>query len=331
MSPRALRLDEIADLTAWRALQARVAEVTALRLGLWDEDANRVLPPPMPPPACQYVLSEPGRQERCEQFHGSVRAEVRRRRKPTCATCPFGVLYMAVPIIGDGVLAGHWEGGYVVEPGPPAQPDSSLDPPTWFAALNVTPHRTFREVEAALGLLELLHRQAMDAMALRERRRAQVVQVVGYELTRVLAEKQSPAEALTASLHLIAQVMEAPLAALYLKSGEELKAVATEGLTATPGGDALTRRVLAEDAPALETELAEPPHPKARAAMAVPVRAAGGTAGVLLLASYAPNAFVSDDLGLLARLAELVEGVLRYPYGDGPGDGLAPFLANSST
>ena len=88
MSPRALRLDEIADLQAWRALQARVAEVTALRLGLWDEDANRVLPPPMPPPACQYVLSDPGRQERCEQFHGSVRAEVRRRRRPTCATCP---------------------------------------------------------------------------------------------------------------------------------------------------------------------------------------------------------------------------------------------------
>ena len=125
--------------------------------------------------------------------------------------------------------------------------------------------------------------------------------------------------------------MEAPLAALYLKSGEELKAVATEGLVATAGGDALTRRVLAEDAPALETELSEPPHPKARAAMAVPVRVAGGTAGVLLLASYAPNAFLTDDLGLLARLAELVEGVLRYPYGDGPGDGLAPFLANSST
>src|SRR5205814_885298 len=146
-----------------------------------------------------------------------------------------------------------WEGGYVVEPGPPIQPDASLDPPTWAAALRVTPHRTYREVEAALGLLELLHRQAMDAMALRERRRAQVVQVVGFELTRVLTEKQSPSEALEASLRLIAQVMEAPMAALYLKDGDQLTAVSLQGLEATEGGDALTRQVLASDTPHLQT------------------------------------------------------------------------------
>lgn len=324
MSLRAPRLDEIIDLPGWQALQGRIAEVSALRLGLWDEDAQRVLPPPMPPPACQYVLSEPGRRERCEQFHGSVRAEVRRRRRTICATCPFGVQYLALPIQGSGLFAGHWEGGYVVEPGTPIPADPTLDPHTWQSALAVTPHRTLREIESALGLVEQLQRPVLDALALRERRRDQVAQVVGYELRRSLEATRDPWQALEHFVHLAGQVLGVPLAALLLRQpGGDLEVVALEGpltrhlRTLEAGGPA--GRVLTSAAPLLVTDLRAQPelvvetpgYEKVRSALAVPVRLGGQVAGALELASYAPFTFVPDDVGLLERLAELVEGVLR--------------------
>jgi ligand-binding sensor protein len=325
VSMRVLKLEELADLQVWRALQARIAEVTALRLGLWDEDAQRVLPPPMPPPACQYVLSEPDRRERCEQFHGSIRAEVRRRQRVTCKTCPFGVQYMALPIVGEGLLAGHWEGGYVVAPGPPHRPDASLDEQTWFSALAVTPHRTRKEVEAALALLELLHRPLMQAVALRERRRDQVAQLVGYELGRTLDATRSPADALKRCMHLASQVMA--VAILYLRDpakGEFFPAAweipehaapltrIAPGLGIVGGVYATGKSVLVADLRERpELEGAHGPFEKARAIVAVPVRAEGAITGVFALASYAPNAFDSDDVGLVGRLAELVEGLLQ--------------------
>jgi hypothetical protein len=324
---RALQLEDLADLEVWRALQARIAEVTALRLGLWDEDAQRVLPPPMPPPACQYVLSEPDRRERCEQFHGAVRAEVRRRQRVTCKTCPFGVQYVALPIIGEGLLAGHWEGGFVVAPGPPAQPDGSLDEQTWFAALAVTPHRTRNEVEAALGLLELLHQPLLQAVALRERRRDQVAQLVGYELGRTLDATHSPADALRQCMHLASQVMGAAMAVVYLcnRNSGELFPAACEapagGAQAAPmqvNSDFVGhvfrtgKSLLVADLRARpELRLTESLFEKARAVMATPVHSEGAIVGVFALASYAPGAFGIDDLGLAERLGELVEGLLQ--------------------
>lgn len=333
MSVRSLPLQQLADMAVWRALQVRIAEVTALRFGLWDEDAQRVLAPAMLPPACQYVLSEPDRRERCEQFHGSVRADVRRRRKATCSTCPFGVQYMAVPIAGRGLLAGHWEGGYVVEPAPPAAPDASLDAPTWFAALAVTPHRTHQEIKSALALIELLHEPLLAAVANRERRRDQVALLVGYELNRVLDVSRSPADALARFVHLVAQVLGAPVVTLTLRDAVTGKlspaaaelpgdadprehppaCVAVSELVARDGvrvaiADLRDRPDLVPAPPAD----AIPAH-KTRTVVGVPVQGDAGLVAVLAVSSLAPGAFDEDDIGLLARLAELVPGVLSSP------------------
>lgn len=321
MSVQKVPLLDLADLEVWRDLQLRLMEVTALRLGLWDEDAKRVLPPPMPPPACQYVLSEPDRRERCEQFHGSVRAEVRRRGRPSCKTCPFGVEYLAVPLAGAGCWAGHWEGGYVITPGPPVPPDPLLDEQTWFSAQAVTPHRTHGEIESAVQLIGLLHEPLLRALSLRERRRDQVAQLAAFELGRTLDVSRSLVDTLTRCLELATQVLGAPLAVLYLLdvSRNELVPAASavpEGIRG-PRGSAIEAvgQVRTSGQGLLVQDLRDrpdlgAPFEKARSLVAVPIQVEGANVGVLELASYAPNAFVPDDLGLVSRFAELAQGVL---------------------
>lgn len=334
MTTTSLHLTEIADLDAWRAIQARIMAATGLRMGLWTSDhasggPERLLPEPMVPPACQYVQMDKSRRERCEQFHRSVRAEVQRRRRASCQTCPFGIQYMAVPLTGEGVLAGHWEGGYVALPGPARVPDASLDPGTWLSALAQTPHRNEGEIGAALELLELLWNQVVGCQAQKGRRRAQVLQLVGHEVSRTLDASRSLDATFDRFVHLVTQALGAPIGVLLLveRHSGDLVVRASTGLgaeaipnTRARHGEGVAGRVLAtgeavvsNDAQAdTRFQFQHPPFATVQSIMGIPVRLNREVVGVLDIASYAPQAFLEDDVTLARDLVGLLEGVLAY-------------------
>lgn len=329
MTTTSLHLTELADLEAWKAIQTRIMAATGLRMGLWTAEPERLLPEPLLPPACQYVQMDKSRRERCEQFHRSVRSDVQRRRSASCQTCPFGIQYMAVPLTGDGVMAGHWEGGFVAVPGPARVPDASLDPSTWLSALAQTPHRNETEIWAALELLELLWNQVVGCQAQRGRRRAQVLQLVGHEVSRTLDASRSLDATFERFVYMVTQALGAPIGVLLLieRVSGDLVVRASTGLgpEAIPNtrarlGEGVAGRVLESGEAVVSNDVPSDPRfqfqhapfATVQSIIGMPVRLNREIVGVLDIASYAPQAFSDDDVTLVRDLVALVEGVLAY-------------------